>query len=67
MSINAEVCLRLSKLSDDPEIKARLRENGMIVAERALSGCDGSDGSSRLLTTYCQIKPVYDELKKLSE
>jgi len=67
MSINAEVCLRLSKLSDDPEIKARLLENGIIVAERALSGCDGSDGSSRLLTTYCQIKPVYDELKKLSE
>ncbi len=66
MSINAEICLRLSKLTDDPEKRMKLIENGMKLAKQAISGCDGSDGSSKLLTTYCQIKPVYDELEKLT-
>lgn len=67
MSINAEICLRLSRLTEDSEKKSKLIENGMTLATLAISGCDGSDGSRKLLSTYCQIKPVYDELEKLSQ
>ena len=61
-STNAEICLRLCKMTDDVGKKAKLLENGMKIAKQAMSRCDGSDGSSKLLTTYLQIKPVYDEL-----
>ncbi len=64
-STNAEICLRLSKLTDDAEKKKKLVENGLKVAEQALSRCDGSDGP-KLMTTYLQIKPVYDELKLMA-
>lgn len=64
-STNAEICLRLYKLTEDAEKKAKLLENGVKIAEKAIRRCDGSDGSSKMLTTYLQIKPVYDELNQL--
>eukprot|EP00554_Chaetoceros_debilis_P009004 CAMPEP_0194101608 /NCGR_PEP_ID=MMETSP0150-20130528/2290_1 /TAXON_ID=122233 /ORGANISM="Chaetoceros debilis, Strain MM31A-1" /LENGTH=1615 /DNA_ID=CAMNT_0038788273 /DNA_START=63 /DNA_END=4907 /DNA_ORIENTATION=- len=64
-STNAEICLRLYKLTDDSKKKVKLLENGMKIAEQAIHRCDGSDGSSKMLTTYLQIKPVHDELKQL--
>jgi len=63
MSINAETCLRLAKLAVDPEKSKTLIENGVALAELAMSACDGSDGSTKLYSAYGQIKPVYDELK----
>ena len=66
MSTSSEICLRLSKLTKDRKKKAILIDNGMKLANLAISGCDGLDGSSKNLTAYNQIKPVYDQLKKLS-
>ncbi len=59
----SEICLRLSKLTDDKEKREKLIHNGIRAAEVAISRCDGSDESSKILTTYLQIKPVYDELR----
>ncbi len=60
-STSAEICLRLLKLTEDEEIIEKLAKNGLKVAKQAISRCDGTDGP-KLMTTYLQIKPVYDEL-----
>jgi len=60
-STSAEICLRLLKLTEDEELIDKLASNGLKVAKQAISRCDGTDGP-KLMTTYLQIKPVYDEL-----
>ncbi len=66
-SIGAEICLILFKLTDDPERKKKLLENGVKLANLSIKGLDGSNGSPKFLTGYCQIEPIHRELMDLQE
>jgi tetratricopeptide (TPR) repeat protein len=63
-SIGAEVCLLLSKIEDDLEIKKMLIENGWKLAQTAMETAQ-SCGIHQ--TCYFEITPVYEELKILME
>jgi len=67
MSASAEICLQLSKLTDDPDKSKKLIDNGVKLANLAISGCDGRNGASKNLTAYTQIEPIHSELNKLLE
>jgi hypothetical protein len=67
MSVSAEICLRLSKLTDDEEKKIAYIENGFNLANLAISGCDGKNGTAKNITAFLQIEPVYRELNQLME
>ena len=65
MSVNAELCLILSKITEDPERKMEIIANGVNLANLSLRGLDGSDGSPRFETGYAMIQPVHSELTSL--
>ena len=65
MSISAEACLLLSKLTDDPKERMALLRNGAKLSTITIGSCDGSDGNSKNQHAYAQIKPVHDELDLL--
>jgi hypothetical protein len=65
MSISAEICLELSKLTKDEEKRKILLKNGVKLAELSMIGCDGKDGNAKNITAYVQIKPVQVALQGL--
>lgn len=54
-SINAEVCLRLAKITNDEQIKTTLLKHGLIQAKIAKE-------RSKLSHALAQLQPVYDEI-----
>lgn len=64
MSISAEACLNLAKLTKDDDKKMEILKNGATLAELTTSGIDGSNGPKNHFA-YLQIKGVHDEIKFL--
>jgi len=65
MSASAETCLRLSKLTEDPEKERKYLENCSKLVQLTISGCDGTGGSAINHTALAQIKPVSNELQEV--
>ncbi len=65
MSVSAEICLHLSKNVTDSDKRIKLIENGVKLADLAMSGCDGQNGASKNLTAYIQIEPIHKELHQV--
>jgi tetratricopeptide (TPR) repeat protein len=67
MSVGAEICLILYKLTEDPDKKKILLDNGVRLANIGISVCDGSgsDGAPKFATGYMQLEAVHRELNAL--
>jgi hypothetical protein len=65
MSIAAEICLMLYRLTDDSEKKQTLLKNGVKLANISIACCDGSDGTPKFLSGYLQLEPVHRELNAM--
>ena len=65
MSTSAEICLILSKLTKDAGQRHTLINNGIKLANLAISGCNGESGAPKILTPFSQIEPIHKELHDL--
>ena len=61
-SIGAEMCLLLSRQTDDPKISRQLVEKGWKLVQVAMKTATNCGAHQ---TTYFETKPVYDELSML--
>lgn len=67
MTTHAEICLKLSSLESNVQKRRILLRNASQLACRSMEVVEGKDGGDRLYSAYCEIKPIYDKLKDLTD
>ena len=66
-SINAEICLLLTRVTEETDLKKRLVENGIYVAQLSMERTRPKGSSKGMIAARQQISPVYEELKGMAD